>query len=80
MTEKDILSGLASADNKVFAYLYQEYFGMVKYFVTKNSGDEKEAKDLFQEVVIVLFEKARDQNLSLTVKLKTFIYSIARNM
>ena len=56
------------------------HFNMVKYFIINNSGNEQAAKDVFQETLIVLFEKARDHQLELKASIKTIIYSISRNL
>ena len=75
-----MLTLLAKADSAAFEYLYKQYYTMVQHLVLKNSGTADDASDLFQEVLIVLYEKARDQKLNLTSSLKTFLYSVARNL
>jgi RNA polymerase sigma factor (sigma-70 family) len=52
---------------------------MVKNLVVKNSGTADDASDLFQEVLIIIYEKVRDNKLRLSCSMKTFIYSVARN-
>jgi RNA polymerase sigma factor (sigma-70 family) len=47
--------------------------------ITQNSGDEEDAEDIYQEALIVLYEKTKDANFKLSSSLKTFIYSISRN-
>lgn len=66
--------------NAAFRMLYEEYWTMVKYFVTRNSGRESEAADIFQETLLVLFEKVREPQFRLSSSLKTYLYSIARNL
>lgn len=52
---------------------------MIRNLVEKNSGTADDASDLFQEVLIIIYEKVLDNRLQLTCSLKTYIYSIARN-
>jgi RNA polymerase sigma factor (sigma-70 family) len=52
---------------------------MIRNLVEKNSGTADDASDLFQEVLIIIYEKVLDNRLRLTCSLKTYIYSIARN-
>ena len=52
---------------------------MIK-LVTSNSGTEYEAKDIYQEALIVLWQKAVSNNLVLTSKLSTYLYSICQNL
>jgi len=53
---------------------------MAKYFVSKNSGSTEEAQDVFQDAIIVLYQKSLNTNFKLTCTLKTYIYSIVRNL
>lgn len=71
---------LATGNNKAFEILYVEYFNMAKYFIVKNNGSIDEAKDVFQDSLIVLFEKTKNPDFKLSCTLKTYIYSIVRNL
>ena len=71
---------LANGNNKAFEILYVEYFNMAKYFIVKNNGSLDEAKDVFQDSLIILFEKTKNPSFKLTCTLKTYIYSIVRNL
>lgn len=53
---------------------------MVLQLVLTNNGDEDEAKDIFQESVIVLYNKVKQGDFELNSKLKTFIYSVCRRL
>lgn len=46
--------------------------------VIKNNGNEEDARDIFQETLIILYRKIRENNLKLVCSLGTFIYSISR--
>ena len=75
----ELVEKLSNADSNAFGFLYKRYFQMVKNLVEKNSGTSDDASDLFQEVVIIIYEKLRDGKFNLSCSMKTFIYSIARN-
>lgn len=53
---------------------------MVLQLVLNNNGNEDDAKDVFQESVIVLYNKVKSGNFELNSKLKTFIYSVCRRL
>ncbi len=53
---------------------------MILTFIQENSGGADDAADIFQDALIVLFEKVRDPNFELTCHIKTYIYSICRNL
>lgn len=80
--KKDIKTIEALKVNLAGAYkgLYREYFGMVSHFVLKNSGSDEDAKDVFQETMVGLFEWVNKPDFKLNAALSTLIYSIARNV
>jgi RNA polymerase sigma factor (sigma-70 family) len=73
------IEGIRKGDTKAFRDLYVQYFGMVRYMIINNNGTEEEAKDIFQEAMVVLYEKANEENFELTSSLKTWIYAVCRN-
>lgn len=75
-----IIEKLRTGNRHAFEMLYKEHFNMVYYFVLKNNGNKEDAKDIFQETIIILFEKTKHKDFSLSCTVKTFIYSIARNL
>jgi RNA polymerase sigma factor (sigma-70 family) len=80
MKDADILARMEKGDESALEYLYQKYYRMMIKLVTSNSGTEYEAKDIYQEALIVLWQKAVSGNLVLTSKLSTYLYSICQNL
>lgn len=78
--EKLLLEGLARSENQAIEAIYRDNYAMVQSFVLNNSGSIEEARDLFQEAMIVLFEKAVSGNFELHCQLKTYIYSVCRRL
>ena len=78
--EKLLLEGLAQHDNQAIEAIYRDNYAMIQAFVLNNSGNIDEARDLFQETMIVLFEKASSGSFELHCQLKTFIYSVSRRL
>lgn len=80
MKDADIVARMKDGDESALEYLYQKYYRMMIKLVTSNSGTEYEAKDIYQEALIVLWQKAVSGNLVLTSKLSTYLYSICQNL
>lgn len=53
---------------------------MVQSLILNNNGSVDDARDIFQEAMIVLYEKARSGTFELNCLLKTFIYSVCRRL
>lgn len=79
-TDLETFKGLQSRDNKAYEILYQFYYPSVKNFITKNSGSEEDAEDIFQETILVLLEKVPKTDFNLTSSLKTYIFAISSNL
>jgi len=78
--EKALLEGLAASDKKAVETIYQEHFNMVQALIINNNGSADDAKDIFQETMIVLYEKVRTGTFELNCLIKTFVYSVSRRL
>ncbi|WP_462222749.1 RNA polymerase sigma factor [Ferruginibacter sp.] len=78
--EKLILKGLAANDKQAIETIYRSNFAMIQSFILNNSGSQDDARDIFQEAMIVLFEKSRSDSFELSSQLKTYIYSVCRRL
>lgn len=78
--EKQLLEGLAANDRQAIEAIYRENYPMVQAFILNNSGNGDEARDIFQEAMIVLFEKAVSGSFELNCQLKTYMYSVCRRL
>ncbi len=78
--ERALLEGLAASNKKAVEAIYRENFNMVQSLIINNNGSADDAKDIFQETMIVLYEKARTGTFELNCQIKTFVYSVARRL
>ncbi len=78
--EKALLEGLAASDKKAIETIYRDNFNMVQSLVINNNGSADDAKDVFQEAMIVLYEKARSGTFELNCLIKTYMYSVCRRL
>lgn len=80
VTEKELLEGLRLGRREAFQQLYRQYYPMVRYLVSHNSGSAEEADDVFQDALLVLMGKLGAPGFQLTATLKTYLYSVCRNL
>jgi RNA polymerase sigma factor (sigma-70 family) len=80
MKDTEIIARISSGDEKALDYLYRKHYKMMVKLVISNSGSEEEAKDIFQDALIVFWQKVTSGNLVLTSKISTFLYSICLNL
>jgi RNA polymerase sigma factor (sigma-70 family) len=78
--EKALLQGLARSDKKAVETIYKSHYNMVQSLILNNSGSADDAKDIFQETMIVLYEKVRAGGFELNCQIKTYVYSVSRRL
>jgi len=78
--EQALLKGLANNDSRAIETIYKDNFNMVQAFVLNNNGSYDDARDIFQEAMIALYEKAQSESFVLTCQIKTYVYSICRRL
>jgi RNA polymerase sigma factor (sigma-70 family) len=78
--EQELLKGLAGNDRKAIETIYRKHYSMVQTLVINNSGTSDDARDIFQEALIVLYEKAKSGSFELHAQLKTYIYAVCRRL
>ena len=78
--EKGLLQGLAQSDKKAIETIYRENYNMIQSLIINNSGSADDAKDIFQETMIVLYEKVRSGTFELNCLIKTYVYSVSRRL
>jgi RNA polymerase sigma factor (sigma-70 family) len=78
--EKEIFERIQGGDEKALEFIYKKYYRMMTKLVITNSGTEDEARDIYQDALVVFWQKARSGNLVLTSKISTYVYSICQNL
>jgi RNA polymerase sigma factor (sigma-70 family) len=80
INEQQLLEGLALKDRKAIETIYKQHYNMVQSLILGNSGCSDDARDVFQEAMIVLYEKVRSGSFELNCQLKTYLYSVCRRL
>jgi RNA polymerase sigma factor (sigma-70 family) len=62
-----------------YASLYRQHRVVVFQHLKQFTKDEAYLADLYQDAIIVLFEKAKDPEFTLTCSIRTYLIAICRN-
>jgi RNA polymerase sigma factor (sigma-70 family) len=62
-SDEQILKGILRHDNLILQYVYKQYYYKINYFIKKNQGSEDDASDVFQEAIIVIYRKLKENDL-----------------
>jgi RNA polymerase sigma factor (sigma-70 family) len=80
LTEDDFVAGIRMDNEMVMNQLYKLHYPMIEHFIITNGGLQEEAKDIYQEAFIVLYENLQEPDFELSCKIKTYLYSICRRL
>lgn len=75
-----IIEAIKIGDNLVIGKLYKLYYPPIARMIIDNQGSTQEAEDIFQETVMVLYDRVTTSDFKLTSKLQTFLYAISRRL
>ena len=79
-TDREVVLGILNNSADALNKLYTGHFPMILQFILNNNGDEEDAKDVYQEAIIILYNKIKSGDFELSSKLKTYIYSVCRRI
>ena len=84
MKKSDLISTLNSRiaflSENDYNLIYISCYPIIRNMVLKNKGTTDDAKDIFQESLIVLYENVKNKpSFQLDSSVSTYLYSIARN-
>ncbi len=77
-TEQELLDGIIEQKYDVLQYIYVDNFKSIRRLILLNNGKGEDAKDIFQETLVIIYRKLQKKKLLLDCSLKTYIYSVAR--
>lgn len=75
-----LITDLKTENNFAFGKLYEANFYKISRFVQNNSGSKSDAEDVFQDAMLVLVEKLRQEDFQLTASINTYVYAICKNL
>ena len=79
-SEEDYINAIRNDDDPGLSNLYKLHFPMILNYVLNNNGSEEEAKDIYQESMIILVNNLKTEGFRLECKIKTYLYSVCRRL
>lgn len=80
INEQALLIGLQQDNRPAIETIYKQNYSMVQTLILNNNGSQEDAKDIFQEALIVLYEKVKSGSFELNCQIKTYLYSVCRRL
>lgn len=79
-TQDQIILKIRSGDSSTLNLLYEKYFNSIAKYILQNSGTIEDTKDIFQDAIMVLYNKSKDDSFVLTSSIHTYLFSICKNL
>jgi RNA polymerase sigma factor (sigma-70 family) len=80
LRDSEVIDLIKKGDERALDYLYKKNYKMMVNLIVKNNGSEDEAKDIYQDALIVFWQKTTSGELVMTSKISTYIYSVCQNL
>ena len=79
-SDAKIIDGIRKKRREVIHFMYRDYFPLILALIEKNSGTCQDAEDIFQDGLVALYLRCRDRELVLNCALRSYFYSICKNL
>lgn len=82
MTDQDHIyfTAIRSGERAGLKQIYIDFLPRITSLVTRNGGTKDDAYDVFQDALVILFEKCRNDSFTLSSSFYTLLYGICRNL
>jgi len=82
MTQADTthLEAIRTGDAMGLRSIYQEFLPRITNFIRNKGGSSDDAQDVFQDAIMVIYEKSKSPDFQLTSGFYTLLYGICRNI
>ncbi len=77
---EQILEGVRNRENHILTYLYEKVFPPVRKVILQKGGSEEDAKDIFQEAIIIVFQVAARKNFTIEQAFEGYLYGICNKI
>jgi RNA polymerase sigma factor (sigma-70 family) len=72
------IEALLNNNSRILSELYTRFTPKIIAYVKKNSGNEEQANDLIQEVLVTIFHQAKDKGFILTCPFDAYFFLLCK--
>ena len=78
--EQDFINGIKNGDMKVLDQVYSLFLPKITAFIRSKGGTTEDAHDTFQDALVIIFEKTRQEDFKIEKSFYAFLYRVCRNL
>lgn len=79
-TDQCFIEGIANNDSRVLKKIYQRYSHTIYSFIRDNNGNREDARDVFQDSLIIIYKMTQKREVLLTSTFLTFLHGISQRI
>jgi RNA polymerase sigma factor (sigma-70 family) len=80
MTDKEIIEHLRNNKYQKATNGLYNILPLVKKYISANSGTSDDAKDIFQDALVILYKNVQTESFTLSAPLKTYLLAVTKNL
>ncbi len=79
-SSNDIIDGIRDKDDTILLYVYEKHYPAVKDHIIRNSGNQEDSLDVFQDGLVVIYNLIQNRKLNPSVSFGAMLYSISKHL
>lgn len=76
--DQSYIDGLASNNSAIIQSIYKKFVPKVIHYIKTNCGNEEKAQDVVQEILIILFNQAKEKKLQLICPFDAYFFLLCK--
>jgi RNA polymerase sigma factor (sigma-70 family) len=78
--DEQIVYKIKQGDEKMLLLLYKRNADPIRNYILRNNGTTADVEDMLQEALVIFWQKVQQADFSLTSKIDTYLYAVAKNL
>jgi len=77
-SDQKYIEGLAANNSAIIQEIYKKFVPKVVFYIRNNSGNQDQAQDVVQDIMILLFNQAKANTLQLTCPFDAYFFLLCK--
>ncbi|WP_103865389.1 RNA polymerase sigma factor [Aquimarina sp. I32.4] len=78
--DQKILEGIVTGNEIILTEFYKKNLPYIQQYILSNSGNKEDVEDVFQDALVLIYEKLKTDSLELQSSLRTYFYGVCKNI
>ncbi len=75
-----LIAGIIDGDERILTRFYRDNIRYIQGYILRNYGNFEDVEDVFQDALVVLYQKLKSGILEIRVPITTYFYGICKNL